>query len=133
MFLFIKKLFKKNNNQAKDIIEKISKISILTDEISNKNKELLSIQSDIYLKNKKDLYISLNDIIEIINSNSTDLNDIIKKCKHISEINSVVSSYIDVHAIVENNHVVLCPDISTCSIHNKYSGSKLRIASVKIK
>jgi hypothetical protein len=129
-FSFIKsKVIPVNDNNK--WIDNVKNLSKLSDEI-NKEQELLNDAAyEIIKTNKEDLYISLSDFFNLMNDEKLTMDKILHTTKHKTEINANNSSVIEVYPIVENDHIVLCPDKDNCEQHKHYSGNKIKIVSIR--
>jgi len=123
-------LFKNKKENKADLYTLIQKLSILSDEIEKKQRELNDNEFTVLMKQQNDYYVSFKDFIELMHIEDLSISDILSKCVHISDLNNT-ASIVEVYAIVEDNHIVLCRDIESCEKHKNYSGKKLRIASVR--
>lgn len=129
---FLRKMFPgRKNKKTKEFIQTISNMSKLEHEIHQKQEELESIEYNLLMKDKESVFISLSDFISLLDIQNLSLADILKKCKHISELQPKNFSIVEVYSIVEDNHIVLCPDITECTKHNSYKGNKIRIVTIR--
>ena len=132
MFKLLKKIIVgKQSKSSKKVVENIKEISVLSDEINVKKQHINELEFSSLLDRKDEIYISLSDFLEFFNKDDIDIGILLSKYKHISEILNVKSSTIDVYTIVEDDHVVLCPDVCSCQKHKKYKGDKIKITTVK--
>ena len=112
-------------------IENVKSLSRLSDEINKKQTLLNDAAYEIIKTNKEDLYISLSDFFELMNDTKLTMDKILHTTKHKTEINANNSSVIEVYPILENDHIVLCPDKENCEQHKSYEGNKIKIVSVR--
>jgi hypothetical protein len=109
----------------------VKSLSKLSDDINKKQTLLNDAAYEIIKTNKEDLYISLSDFFELLNDDKLTMDKILHLTKHKTEINSSNSSVIEVYPIVENDHIVLCPDKDNCDLHKHYEGNKIKIVSIR--
>jgi RNA binding exosome subunit len=132
---FIKKITgsekKLNDKSAKKFLSMIARLSTLSDEIKKHQEEKTLVEYEILSEDKKNLYISLDDFFSLVEVKNLTLDDIISKCVHTSEIRSTNFSVVDIYAIYENEHLVLCPNPKECALHSSYHGDKIRIVTAK--
>lgn len=125
------------NLKDSKIFKRLKDMSSISNKVNLKLNKLNNVEFKDMLDRKKYFYISLKDLIKVIDkSKNTELNieDFKKFFKHGSEINPNNCSYIDVHAIPDDNgHIVLCPNKDSCEEHKEYVGDKIRITTIKIK
>ena len=132
MLPFLEKIFSKKDNRSKIFLDRMKTMSNLSTDINTKKQQLNDVTTHVALENKNDLFISLAEFLQIMEQQDFDMSYLLSKFKHVTEISSQNYSTIDVYPIVEDNHIVLCPDISNCDIHNgKYKGDALKIVSVR--
>ena len=132
MISFLKKIIINNKNKlVKKSLNYIKQISELSDEIGIKQQELKNVEHESLLEKKDEMFISLSDFVELLDTKNFDLDVIVSKCKHISEIDKMKSSTIEVYSIVEDDHVILCPDVSSCDKHKDYKGDKIKITTIR--
>jgi len=131
MNVFFQKLFSRKEDKVQNLIDTIKRISIISDEVAKKKSKLDELEYDLMVNNKDEMFISLADFMELINKPNLTIKDIMVSCKHVSELSKLPISFINVHSIVENDHVVLCPDAKECELHKDYEGSKIKITMVK--
>lgn len=129
---FFRKLLSKKESRVTEFINTIKRISILTNDISKQKSKLADLEYELIIQNKNEVFISLGDFLEIMNKNDISIQDIITRCRHLSELNTAASSFINVYSIVEDDHLVLCPDVETCDRHKDYSGEKIKITTARI-
>jgi hypothetical protein len=131
MFPFFLKFFNRKERSAKTFIKNVTKMSFLSEEIKSKVNELNNIEYAVLLEDKDNVYISLSDFIDIIKVSNIKIEDVISKFKHITELKTDHSSTIELYAIPEDDHIVLCPDIKECDRHKDYKGEKTKITSIR--
>jgi hypothetical protein len=66
-----------------------------------------------------------------MNDEDLSMDKILKATRHKTEITGGDYSIVEVYPIVENEHIVLCPDKDNCDQHRGYEGSKIKIVSIK--
>jgi hypothetical protein len=130
MFNFWNKLASLKKERRKRFFDKTKQLSILSDELAKKKKQLYNIEYESLLKKQDEVFISLKDFLELMEVSDLSIGDILKRCRHISEFDSE-SSIVEIYCIPEDNHLVLCEDTKSCEKHKNYSGNKLRISSVR--
>lgn len=121
----------KTKKDSKTWLDDLKIMSKLSNEVNTKNKELNEKVFSMYKENSDELFISLKDFLEFFESPSGNINEVLKKFKHTSEIDLSQSSYIEVYPIMEDNHITLCSDVKNCKQHKNYSGNKIKIVMVK--
>jgi hypothetical protein len=135
MIAFLNMLFnsKTKSRDNKEWISNVKKVSKLSHDIAEKVSELSDIENELFLKNKNELYISVIDFLDLMSKDGkVTIKDIFQICKHASEISTTKTSIIEVYPIVEQDHIVLCPDIKECEVHKNYKGEKIKIVSVRL-
>jgi len=131
---FITWLFKRKTKNAKEWIDSLKQILSMKNELKFLNEELDKSQLNILKDQSDDVYISLSNLVKYISdntSNTINITDLMKECKHISELNNQAFSVIEVYPIIENEHVVLCPDKDACEVHKNYQSEKIKISMVR--
>ena len=128
----MEKIFGAKPPSNERVFSAIQKISNLSDEINKKQTELSDQEYSLVLENKNDYYLSLADFLKLVDKKDLSLRDISKYCIHITELKNKVS-VVEVHAIAENGHIVLCADTKKCAKHKEYAGNKLRLVSIRTK
>lgn len=132
MISFLKQIFSVNNSEAsKNLVEYIKDTSELSKEINQKKQEMHHMEYKNFLENKDEMFIPLSNFMELIETPNISMDTIVSKCKHISEINKMRSSTIDVFSIIEDDHVVLCPDVNNCKKHKGHMGDKIKITTIR--
>ena len=130
--MFIFDLFRKPKSiNAEKLYEDIKIISNLTDDINKKSKQLAEKEYEILLRNKDEVFISLADFLNLIDIKNLTIKDIISYCTHASEIKTNDASVVELYAITDTNHIILCSDTTTCEIHKKYKGNKIKIITLR--
>lgn len=130
MLPLLTKLFGKNDSRAAKTFENAKKLSDLQNDIAAKKKELASMEYDMLLEQKNEVFISLKDFLELMELDDLSMDVILKRCKHISELDKK-SSITELHSVVEDNHVVLCPNPKECERHKDKSMTKIRVATIR--
>jgi hypothetical protein len=121
-----------SSKKTKKFLERVRKISKLSNEIGGKTKELETKEFEIIMESKDSFYISLSDIVDLIKVPNLKMSDILKKCIHSNDIHPENSSIIEIYAIPEKGgHLVLCSDVKSCDAHKGYNGNKIRITTVR--
>lgn len=130
---FFERLFFKSPDTSKQtkLVKGIAEISTVTDEIGHKTDEVNAIEIDMLMEKSDEYFVSLNDFMKIIDLDDWRFSDIVSKFKHFSDLNSGMFSIVNISAINEDGHIVLCPDTTTCKKHKGYKGDTLRIASIR--
>lgn len=132
LFGFGKKFFSKNKEKSKNWIKKIKELSILSNEANKLNKKISNLEFDILDTQKDFLYIKIGDLINILSSDEElSVKNILNKSKHIKELTNENTSIIEVFPVIENDHIVLCPDVENCSVHKDFKGNKIKIISIR--
>jgi hypothetical protein len=109
----------------------VKSLSRLSDDINKKQNLLNDAAYKVMSENKKDLYIPLVKFFELMEDEKLTMDKILGETKHKIEISGSDFSVIEVHPIVENDHIVLCPDKDNCEQHKHYEGNKIKIVSVR--
>jgi len=130
MKVFLSNVFKKKG-EGKKFLKKMKKLAKLSNEINQKQEELDDVEFQLMHEKKDEMYISLANFLELMNIEKLKVQDILTKCKHVSELDPKQSSTIEVHMVVEKGHIVLCPNTDECDIHKGYKGDKVKIVSVR--
>jgi len=131
MFSILRKLTSSKKERRKRFFDKAKQLSVLSDEVAKKEKALCNAEYEALLEKGDEVFISLKDFLGLMEIPDISIHNILDKCRHISEFDSE-SSIVEVYCISEGGHLVLCEDITTCEKHKNYSGSKLRISSVRV-
>ena len=132
MISFLKKMVSNNKiKSSKKIMDNVKEISELSEEVNVKKKKLEQLEYKNLLEMKEDIYVSLSDFLEFYSNTSLGSDLFIAKGKHLAELNGTKNSTIEVYSIVEDGHVVLCPDTCTCEQHKKYKGDKIKITMIR--
>ena len=122
---------RQGSDKQEKIVEDLASISKITDDIGHKVEEVNAIEIDMLLEKKDEYFLSLNDFMKIIDLEDWRFSDIVSKFVHLSDLNSSLFSVVNMSAISEEGHIVLCPDPKTCRKHRKYKGDTLSIASLR--
>jgi len=130
MLPLFEKLFVSQNKKASKTFDDAKKMTIIQNEIAERRKELDDIEYGMLLEKKDEVFISLKDFLDLIELEDLSMDIILKKCKHISEIDTK-TSIVEMYSIVENNHIVLCPDAKKCETHKSSLMNKIRIATIR--
>ena len=132
MISFLKKMVSNNKiKSSKKVMDNVKEISELSEEVNIKKEKLEHADYKNLLEVKKDMYFSLSDFLEFFDNTELGIDMFMSKCKHITELNNIKSSTIEVYTIVEDNHIVLCPDTHTCEKHKGYKGDKIKITTIR--
>jgi hypothetical protein len=131
MINFFKKLKSSDNNKkVGPFFDRTTKMISALERIEKDRKVVNTTEYDSLLEEKEDVYISLKDFVQLMDSDKISMEDILKCCKHASEITKT-ASVVEVTSIVEDGHIVLCRDPSACEKHQDVEGQKLRIVTVR--
>jgi len=134
MIPFLERAFSKTKKKlAKSFVDHVSTISSLSDEMGKHKKELTEAEYRFILSDKENIFISLSDFLDIMYVSPLSMDMILKICKHRSEIKPEISEVIEIAAIPDGDHIVLCPDPTKCEQHKNYCGKPLRIITAKLK
>lgn len=132
MISFLKRIVSNERvESSKKLMGNVKKISKLSEEVNIREDELTYLDYSNLAENKKDMVISLSDCLELLNTTNLSMDTIVSKCRHITELNDTKCSTIEVYSIVEDEHVVLCPDVKTCEKHKGYKGDKIKITTIR--
>lgn len=136
MFPIFKKLIKLKEVKEDKLFEDVQHLSTLSDEISKKNKSMEAMEFSLLTRQKDVTYISLADFLEMIDDPELSMAKVISKCKHVGQLLrdgrlSKDVSVVEMYSIVEEDHIVLCNDVTTCEKHKDYSGDKIRILTAR--
>lgn len=112
-------------------LENVKSLSKLSDDINKKQNVLNDIAYKVMSENKKDLYIPLTAFFNLMEDEKLTMDRILGETKHRVEISGSGFSVVEVYPIVENEHITLCSDVSTCEQHKHYKGNKIKIVSIK--
>lgn len=91
------------------------------------------ISFDLAIEKRKELFVSLDSILTILQTTQDfTVENIISKCRHISELTGH-GTQTTVYAIPseDGDHITLCQDIATCSIHKGISADKIQLTMLK--
>ena len=132
MISFLKKIVSnKKVNSSKKVMTDVMAMSKLSEEVNEKKEELRGLNYKNLLEKKDEMYISVKDFVEFFDTTEIGLDTFFSKFKHVTEINKIKSTTIDVYTIVEDEHVVLCPDVKACEKHKGYKGDKIKITTIR--
>lgn len=112
-------------------LNSLQKVALLQSDIKRLNLELDEAASNLVKEQSESLYISLKDLITIVSKPKFNMSDVISSSKHIAEMSSQAYSTIEVYPIVEDEHIVLCPDTKSCEKHRDYCGDKIKIVTIR--
>lgn len=122
---FIKKLF--GSKIKKDtLLPAIKEISELSDDVNRKKKKINEIEYETILHHKDEYFITLSDFLDMLEKENISVKDIIKLCKHVSDINTKDFAYIDVYPIIDGSKIILSTEEQ-----EEYKGDKIRIVTAK--
>jgi len=129
--IFLGGFFKKT--ESSKFLKKVKEISILSHEVNKKKKELDSVEFELLMESKDEVYISLADFLKITESKKTlELKDILLSFEHIDDIKQTGRSAIEVYLIPDDdNHLVICSDVKKCDKHKDFKGDPVRINTIK--
>lgn len=99
---FTQKVKKQNNlyNIFKKYIDVSHKLQIL-------NKELKSVELEKLENQLNEYFIPVSDLYSILNADEVKQDELLKKVKHISELNTKDFSFIDLHASYVDEGILL--------------------------
>ena len=126
MFPLFNKLKARGKSQSK-LTSYIKDAAELSQDINKKSKKLDEIEYETILEQKNETFISLADFLEIMDKKDISIKDILKVCKHISELDKSKFSFIDVYPLVEEDKIVL-----SINKDPSYTGDKIRIVTAKV-
>ena len=130
-FKFFKKLVSRyNSTQVDEFLKRIERVIALSQSIEEEKRNLLEAEYKIVSENKNDVFISLKDFMDIIDSNDVSMENILQKCKHRKELSGEVS-YFPVDAYVEDNHLVFCMDKENCERHKNSVSNKINLITLR--
>lgn len=91
------------------------------------------INSDTILSKKKELYISLDNILQLIeNKGELTVDNLMSKCRHLSELTGTGTSIlVDAIPHEDGKHIILCQDMHNCELHKGFLGDKIHITMIK--
>jgi hypothetical protein len=125
------KMFNKKTGNVKKYLSDVATMSKLSNEIGGKIKEFENLQYNVLAETGEDVYIPLADFNKLMANPNLQMTDMLSCWKHASEIQPKDYNSIEVYAISEDNHLVLCPDITECEKHKQYKGSTVKIITIK--
>jgi hypothetical protein len=105
MFPLFNKLKARGKSKSK-LTSYIKDAAELSQDINKKSKKLDEIEYETILEQKNETFISLADFLEIMDKKDISIKDILKVCKHISELDKSKFSFIDVYPLVEEDKIV---------------------------
>ncbi len=127
-------IFKKigaTKKNVKEYYKKLKVLSIMSDDLNKRKEEIDNLEYQLLHEKKDEMFISFADFLDLLVVKNLKIQDILDKCKHVTELDPSKSSVIEVYMIVEKGHIVLCPDIKECEAHKNYKGDKVKIVSVR--
>jgi len=130
MITLLDKIFETKAKKSEKIFRDTKSIVGKQNEIAEQKKELDDLEYSIILEKKNEFFISLADFIDLMDMDDFSMNVILKKCKHSSEL-AATTSIVEVSALIEDEHIVLCLNPKKCELHKSKSMQKLRIATVR--
>jgi len=130
MLPMLEKIFDSKKKKSSKLFDTAIDIVSKQNDVAEKNKELDDLEYKMMLDKKDEFFISLEDFIEMMDSSDITMNTILKKCRHTSDI-AGVSSVVEMHAFLEDGHIVLCSDRTNCAIHKNNPSQKLRISTIR--
>ena len=105
---WIRSLFVGNKKNTESVVSKIREMALLSNDIIMKRKKLDTLEYDIMLENKEEMYISLASFLFLMNKvDSLSITDIIKECKHVTEIKTENTSFIEAYPLLKNDQLIL--------------------------
>lgn len=123
---FIKKLFGSKSLKKENILPAIKELSGLSDDVNKKKKKMSEIEFETILTHKDEYFITLSDFLDMLEKENISVQDIIKLCKHVSDINTKDFAYIDVYPIIDGSKIILSTEEQ-----EEYKGDKIRIVTAK--
>ena len=120
----------KNKNAAK-FYEDIQTLTDKTVSIATQQQEVEDLKYKMLLDNKDETFISLKDFLELMDLKGLTMNDILSKCVHVSDLDTN-SSVVEMAAVIEDDHIVLCKNLYKCEKHRNSKPAKLRITTVGV-
>ena len=130
MLPLFKKLIKPKSGDKDKLFSDIQQISVLSDKANGAKKQLEDAEYKILTEQKDEVYLSLGDFLELMESPGITISDIISKCKHACELQEDISA-VELYSFVDGSHIVLCKDIKSCEEHEDYTGDKIRIVTAR--
>lgn len=130
-FKLIKRAFVSSDySQVSNFLQKAERIITLANAIEDKKKALSEAEYKLLSENKDDVFISLRNFLEIIESSHISMEEVLKKCQHRHEL-SGESVALAVDAFVENNHLIFCIDKLNCLQHKDVVSSKVNLVTLR--
>lgn len=130
MIPFFSNIFKSSAKRKGSLFAQIKKISEISSDISEKKVRLKKEEYSILNELQKEVYMSMTDFLNLMDKDDLSLDDIIKRCHHVSELTKT-ASVVEIDSVIEDGHIVLCPDKNNCEKHSNSKGSRLRIVTVR--
>jgi len=134
MIPFLEKLFNRSEDKifkSKKFLKYVKSVSQLSHTLNDTQHKLEEAEYKLMMEHSEEIFISLKDIFSILAEKTPTISTILSKGQHIAEISKKDYSAIRVHAITENDHIVLCTDLKNCPEHYNYKGDPLLIVTVK--
>jgi hypothetical protein len=125
MYPFIKKLFGKQQSKEK-LLDTVKELSSLSDDINKKKKKINEVEYEFILNHKEEYFITLSDFLEMLDKENISVDDILKLCKHVSDIDTKSFAYIDVYPTIDGSKLILSTEEQP-----EYQGDKIRIVTAK--
>jgi hypothetical protein len=122
---------KYNKAKSREYLTSLKNILALKSQFTEIGNSLDKATKDYISENYEDLYLSVKDLAGLARDNKFNITDIISKAKHVAEITGQDFSHIDVSAIIEDEHVVLCADTDSCEKHKHSYAEKVKIVMVR--
>jgi len=130
---FLDWLFRRKGRVAKKFLDDVKMMNSLSNEIKTKQERLDTLEYHTLLEKKEEFYLSLSNFLELMEISNLGMQEILKRCKHVSELDGKSCSVIEIHAVLEDNHIVLCPDVKECDKHKGMDSEKMKIAMIRRK
>lgn len=132
---FLERIFYKHHDNKKQnkLLGDVKSLSDASNEVGKRVEDLNKLEMGILLEQRDEYFLSLDDFLEIIDLDDWRFSDIVSKFKHISDIDTSKFSTVEIVAIPDNDHIILCPDPKTCKQHKDFKGDTLKIVSVRRK
>ena len=124
-------LFDFGKSKRLAFFNKVGEILHISNEISEKKKSLNKEEYNLLLEKKDEVFLSLGDFLYFMEKEDFSYEDIVTRCKSVSELDRK-ASVVEISTFLEGGHIVLCPDKNLCKKHKNAQDSKLRIVTLKV-
>jgi len=121
----------KRESLSVKLINKVISLIKLSNIVKIKNQELEELDLTMALEKKNELFIYFSDFLELLETSDLKMESVLKRCKHVSELDPSRSSVVEIDTFIENDHVILCHDKENCQKHKDLVSTKLRISSIR--